>query len=58
MLIQADASHHRWLEDRGQEFTPLVVVDDATVYVAGALFLGIRAISFMLIWQPSARPRV
>jgi transposase len=38
MLLQVDGSHHRWLEDRGPEFTLLVAVDDATGTVPYALF--------------------
>ena len=38
MLIQIDGSHHRWLEDRGPQFTLLLAVDDATGCVVGALF--------------------
>lgn len=38
MLIQIDGSHHRWLEDRGSQFTLLLAVDDSTGCVAGALF--------------------
>ena len=45
--IQIDGSHHRWLEDRRPQFTLLPQVDDATVYVAGALFLGIRVLPLM-----------
>lgn len=40
MLLQVDGSHHRWLEDRGPEFTLLVAVDDATGTVPYALFQG------------------
>ena len=38
MLVQIDGSHHRWLEDRGPQFTLLLAVDDATGCVAGARF--------------------
>ncbi len=38
MLLQIDGSHHRWLEERGPEFTLLVAVDDATGTVPYALF--------------------
>ena len=38
MPVQLDGSHHRWLEDRGPRFTPLLEADDATGRVAGALF--------------------
>ena len=38
MLLQVDGSHHRWLEERGPEFTLLVAVDDATGTVPYALF--------------------
>ena len=38
MLLQVDGSHHRWLEERGPEFTLLVAVDDATGSVPYALF--------------------
>lgn len=38
MLIQIDGSHHRWLENRGPQFTLLLAVDDATGCVASALF--------------------
>ena len=47
MLIQIGGSHRRWLEDRGPQFTLLLLVDDATGYVARALFLGIRSMSIM-----------
>ena len=38
MLVQIDGSHHRWLEDRGPQFTLLLAVDDATGCVVSALF--------------------
>ena len=38
MLIQIDGSHHRWLEDRGPQFTLLLAVDDATGCVVSARF--------------------
>ena len=38
MLVQLDGSHHRWLEDRGAQFTLLLAVDDATGCVSSALF--------------------
>ena len=38
MLIQTEGSHHRWLENRGPQFTMLLAVDDASGCVAGALF--------------------
>ena len=38
MLVQLDGSHHRWLEDRGSQFTLLLAVDDATGCVSSALF--------------------
>ncbi len=38
LLVQLDGSHHRWLEDRGPQFTLLLAVDDATGCVASALF--------------------
>ena len=38
MLVQIDGSHHRWLEDRGPQFTLLLAVDDSTGCVASALF--------------------
>lgn len=38
MLIQLDGSHHRWLEDRGPQFTLLLAVDDASGCVISARF--------------------
>ena len=38
MLIQIDGSHHRWLEDRGPQFTLLLAVDDVTGCVVSARF--------------------
>ena len=38
MLIQTDGSHHRWLEERGAQFTLLLAVDDATGCAVSALF--------------------
>ena len=38
MLVQLDGSHHRWLEDRGPQFTLLLAVDDSTGCAASALF--------------------
>ena len=38
MLVQIDGSHHRWLEDRGPQFTLLLAVDDATGCVVSTLF--------------------
>jgi hypothetical protein len=38
MLVQIDGSHHRWLEDRGPEFTLLLAIDDATGSAPYALF--------------------
>jgi transposase len=38
MLVQIDGSHHHWLEERGDCFTLLLAVDDATGSVPYALF--------------------
>jgi hypothetical protein len=38
MLVQVDGSHHHWLGDRGDCFTLLLAVDDATGTVPYALF--------------------
>jgi len=38
MLLQIDGSIHHWLEDRGPQMALLLVVDDATGTVPGALF--------------------
>ena len=38
MLVRLDSSHHRWLQNRGLQFTLLLAVDDATGCVASALF--------------------
>ena len=38
MLVQIDASHHPWLEERGPRFALLLAVDDATSTVPHALF--------------------
>jgi transposase len=38
MLLQIDGSPHRWLEDRGPEFSLLMAIDDATGTVPCALF--------------------
>lgn len=38
MLVQLDASHHPWLEDRGPVLVLLAAIDDATSRVVGALF--------------------
>jgi hypothetical protein len=38
MLLQIDGSHHRWLENRGPEFTLLLAIDDATGSVPYAVF--------------------
>ena len=38
MLLQIDGSHHAWPEERGSRSILLLVVDDATGTVAGAIF--------------------
>ena len=38
MLIQVDGSYHRWLGEKGPQFTLLLAMDDATGTVVNALF--------------------
>lgn len=38
MLLQADGSPHRWLEERGPRLTLIAAIDDATGKVIGGLF--------------------
>jgi transposase len=38
MMIQLDASHHKWLEGRSEKFTLFGGIDDATSKITGGLF--------------------
>ncbi len=38
MLLQTDASHHAWLEDRGPALTLHLAIDDATGIAPHAVF--------------------
>jgi transposase len=38
MLVQLDASHHAWLEERGPRFVLMAAIDDATGTVVAARF--------------------
>ena len=57
MLIEIDASHHAWLEERGPKLVLLLAVDDATGVVAQALFHPSEDISKTLSARPCSAHR-
>lgn len=56
MLVQIDASHHPWLEERGPRFALLLAVDDATSTVPYALFHQVEdTFGYFLLMEGMAR---
>jgi transposase len=56
MLVQIDASHHPWLEERGPRFALLLAVDDATSTVPHALFHQVEdTFGYFLLMEGMAR---
>ncbi|MCH8827913.1 MAG: ISNCY family transposase [Chloroflexi bacterium] len=56
MLVQIDASHHPWLEERGPRFALLLAVDDATSTVPYALFRQVEdTFGYFLLMEGMAR---